>query len=248
MSRTKGYYDLRDALALPGCPMCRVTRQAVEHYLDGLIYEKVNDPGLRSAMREARGFCQRHAWGRVRHGAALGVAIMLRDVLHTLQSALSEGRFRQGSMFTLARVQETLDTRQPRVATSDIVRNLGPQAPCPVCAHELDVEDGLIAAYLENLVGEEGLLDTYIRSDGFCVPHLRQVLARTSDEALFATIGEAQQTIWARLEALLSEAIRKSDYRFADEAPGEEGTAWLRAIAATAGEGFGSRKRGDGHH
>ncbi|MHB1355402.1 MAG: DUF6062 family protein [Anaerolineae bacterium] len=248
MSRTKGFYDLRDALALSGCPMCRVTRHAVDLYLDGLIYEKVNDPGIRSALREARGFCQRHAWGLVRHGAALGVAIIMRDVIRTLQSTLAEGRFRQGSMFTLARVQETLDSRQPRVATADIVGNLGPQAPCPLCGHELDVEDGLIAAFLENLVGEEGLLDAYTRSDGFCVPHLRQVLARTNDEILFATIAEAQQTIWACLEGSLSEAIRKSDYRFADEAPGEEGTAWLRGIAATAGEGFGSRKHEDAAH
>jgi len=45
----------------------------------------------------------------------------------------------------------------------------------------------------------------------------------------------AQRRIWERLLAQLSEFIRKNDYRFRDEPVGEEGDAWLRAIAALAG-------------
>jgi hypothetical protein len=112
----------------------------------------------------------------------------------------------------------------------------------------MEVESGLIVSFLENLQGEEGLLPAYRGSSGFCLPHFRQVLARVSDKAAFQSIVEAQQAIWARLERQLSELIRKSDYRYSDEALGEEGASWLRSIAAVAGESFGSRPHGDGHH
>jgi len=48
-----------------------------------------------------------------------------------------------------------------------------------------------------------------------------------------------QRVIWERLTDQLSEIIRKSDYRFLDEPWGEEGDAWLRAIAVLAGSDQG---------
>jgi len=247
MGRTKSYYDLRDALILPGCPVCRVSATAVDRYLDSLIYEKVNDPGLRSALRESRGFCQRHAWGLVRHGAALGTAIMMRDVLRTLQRTLAEGRFRNIPLLSLSRVQESLDAEQPRASTAEAVAALGPQAACPACAHEASVESGLLASFLENLQGDDGLLPVYHKSSGFCLNHFRQVLSRIGDEEVYTLVVEAQQAIWAKLEGQLSELIRKSDYRYSDEELGEEGVSWLRSLMAVAGAGYGSKSHGDGY-
>lgn len=247
MSRTRSYYDLRDALALPGCSLCRVSAEVIDRYLDGLIYEKVNDPGLRMALREARGFCQRHAWSLVRHGAALGVAIMMRDVVRTLQRNLAEARFRSMSILSLARVQESFDAQKPRASTAEAIAALSPQSPCPICVRETEVEGNLITSFLENLQGEEGLLEAYRKSSGFCLPHFRQMLARVGDESTFEVIVDAQRAIWANLEQQLSELIRKSDYRYSDETLGEEGKSWLRAIAATAGEGLGNKPRGNGY-
>ncbi|MBC7237195.1 MAG: hypothetical protein H5T69_15240 [Chloroflexi bacterium] len=188
--------------------------------MDGLIYEKVNDPGLRAAMRDARGFCHRHSWGLVRRGAAFGAAIVMRDVVRTLQRTLADARFRNMPLLSLTRVQETLDAQQPRSSTAEAVAALGPQTPCPVCVFEGDVEGALVANFLENLQREGGLLPAYRASDGFCLSYVRQILARVSGEAAFQMIVEAQQAIWTRLEQQLSELIRKSDYRYGDEAVG----------------------------
>jgi hypothetical protein len=51
MNRTMSFYDLRDALSEPGCPICRLKARAAERYLDGLLWESVNDPGVRAQVR-----------------------------------------------------------------------------------------------------------------------------------------------------------------------------------------------------
>lgn len=242
MARTKSYYDLRDALAQPGCPMCRARKQALNRYMDGLIYEKVNDSSVRAAVRQARGFCERHAWDLVRHSAALGVAIMMRDVVRELLKTAKSGCYKRLGKWSLSRLHEILDSRQPRSSTADLVAALGPQEPCPACRHEAEIDHALAASFVENLHGPEGLLEAYRLSDGYCLPHFRQVLARVGDEAAFDAILEVQQAHWSKLETELSELIRKSDYRFAEEEVGAEGTSWLRAIASLAGESYQRRQ------
>jgi len=110
-----------------------------------------------------------------------------------------------------------------------------------VCALMNEAEQGYLEALREHLLGEEGLLALYAASDGLCLPHFRQALAGLDDPAVFGALVESQRAIWDRLDRKLSEAIRKADYRFSHEPVGDEAGAWVRAIAALAGD---SRRRG----
>jgi hypothetical protein len=229
------FYDLRDALPQPGCAVCRLTALATERYLDGLLWENVNDPGVRGDIRRARGFCHEHAWGLVRDGASLGTAIIMRDVLQEVLAVLEGGKFQVLPTLSLRRAQETLDSKQPTAATADLVTRLAPQVPCPACAQAETMEDIYLSSLVEHLLGEDGLLAGYQASEGLCLPHFRQALARVRDEAVFEALVNAQRAIWERLVGHLSEIIRKSDYRFQDEPRGEEVGGALRAIAALSG-------------
>ena len=131
MGRTMSFYDLRDALPQSGCGVCRLKAEATERYLDGLLWESVNDPGLRHDIRRARGFCHEHAWGLVRNGASLGIAIIMRDVLQEVLAVLEEGKFQVLPTLSLRRTQETLDSKQPAAATAELVGQLKAQAACP---------------------------------------------------------------------------------------------------------------------
>ncbi len=237
MSRTMSFYDLRDALASPGCAVCHLKANAADHYLDSLLWENVNDPGLRHRIRQARGFCNQHAWELVRYkGASLGVAIIMRDVLQSVLEAIEDARFQALPALSLRRSRETLDPKQPAAATAELVARLAPHARCPACVQAETMEDICLNTLVENLLGEDALLAAYQASDGLCLPHFRQALTRVRDEAIFDALVKAQRAIWERLVGHLSEVIRKSDYRFRDEPRGEESGAWLRVITAIAGE------------
>jgi hypothetical protein len=234
-NRTQIFYDLRDALAEPGCPVCHLRARGVDRYLDSLLYESINDPGVRHDIREARGFCHRHAWQLVRPSASLGAAILHHDVIETVLEVLEEARFQAPPLLSLQRLQESLAPRAPGPATADLAKQLEPQQPCPACRMEERREVACLNTLVGNLTGEEGLLDAFRSSAGLCLPHFRQALALTHKREVFEALVEAQCAIWQRLEADLGEFIRKTDYRFQDEPYGQERDAWLRGIAAVSG-------------
>ncbi len=235
MSRTASYYDLRDALALPGCPVCRLAARDAERYLDGLLWEHVTDPGVRAKVRRAQGFCRDHARLLDRAGAALGVAILMQDVLRAVLETLEGAHFQAPPALSLRRAQETLDPGQPSAATAELVARLAPGEPCPACARAGEMETVYLDTLVEQLMGEEGLLGAYGVSGGLCLPHLRLALVRLREPAVFEALVSAQRDIWGRLEADLREQIRKNDYRFRDEPWGDESNAWLRGLAAVSG-------------
>jgi hypothetical protein len=242
-AQTMSFYDLRDALAQPGCAVCRLKADAVDRFLDGLLWESVNDPDRRREIRQARGFCHRHAWSLVRVSASLGVAIITRDVLQSVLAAMESATFQATSPWSIRWtpqrwLQEALDPGQPAApswATAEVVARLEPQATCPACVWAEKMEGVYLSEFVGHLLGQDGLLADYESSDGLCLPHFRQALARVRDERVFEALVSAQRSIWERLIAHLSEFIRKSDHRFQNETWGEERDAWLRAIAALAG-------------
>jgi len=229
------YYELRDALAGDDCPICRLGLRTVERFLDHLIYENVNDPGVRADIRAARGFCNLHAWQLRDNRGALGVAIIHRDVLETLMERLEAGQYQQHAWLRgLNRVRTTLGGAPASEATGDLVADLMPQRPCLACR----VRDNMEVVYIRNLlesIGDPEIGDALRRSPGLCLPHFRQALQQVPDEATFETLVEIQLTAWQHLRDELSEFIRKHDYRFRDEGMGAEGDSWIRALAQISG-------------
>ncbi len=226
---------MRDALPKPGCVVCRLKADAADRFLEGLLWECVNDPDMRRNIRQARGFCHEHAWRLVHNGASLGATIIMRDVLQNVLETVESGRFQALPALSLRHAREALDKKQPSAATAELVAALTSQSPCLACRQAETMEHVYMSTLLDNLLGEDGLLAAYQGSDGLCLSHLRQALARARDEAVFEALVNVQQAIWKRLVGHLDEIIRKSDHRFQDEARGEETGACLRAITALAG-------------
>lgn len=161
-SRHLVYFSILDALARVGCPVCTLGLRAVERYLDGLAYEQVNDPGVRAVLRDARGFCTRHAWqfADLPH-AHLGTAIIYRDIAATLLRGLTH--------------RSLLPFAGRRTAVR--AGALTPRRPCPACV----VRDDASATALRALIGYLNAEDPecchrYQASGGLCRPHLAAAL------------------------------------------------------------------------
>jgi hypothetical protein len=246
MGRTMTFYDLRDAMALPGCPICRLNVRAAESFIDGLLWEMVNDPDARQDIRQAQGFCHNHAWEMVRQGASLGASIIVHDVLkHVIQATEKSVRPR-GPTSLAERVRGQLWSRRAKAAgKASMLSQLEPQGKCPVCEQTATMETVCVGEVVENLVGQDGLLGTYRSSEGLCLRHFRLVASRVDDPEAFEMLVGAQRAIWQRLTDQLDEVIRKFDYRFKDETRGEETGACVRGIAALVGPRSDSIQSGE---
>jgi hypothetical protein len=233
------YHRVLDALGEDGCPLCRLRREAVHRYLDSLLYESVNDVGLRQTLLRSRGFCAEHAWALVRLGDSLGTAIIYQDqvaeaIRDVQQAARAVSALRRRGLWR---------ADGPRDGTPAAVLRgrRTPAAPCPAC----QVADEATARYLSSLVAhldDPEVRRAIERSAFLCLPHLTGALeaARTPDEArAMLEITEAKLT---DLRAELAELIRKRDYRFAHEPHGEEQTSWLRAVGHLVGWRRGPRR------
>lgn len=225
------FFEVRDALAKRGCPICCLAARSTRRYLDNLLYENVNDPGLRAAVRGARGFCNAHAWQLQALGGALGLAIIHRDVLATAMAVLEQSRYRVPALFSPQRVQNVLNDTRPAAATAETVAQLAPQQPCRACEQQRQMEDVYLSTLLEHLA-EADLCDALHAAGGLCTPHLRRALQLVRDETTYQALCETQLAAWRSLKVELDEFIRKNDYRFASEPMGEEGDSWIRAMAA----------------
>ena len=226
------YFELRDALGGPGCALCTLALRSMRRYFDALGYESVNDPGIRNAVRAARGFCEVH--GRMLREArdAQGTAIIHRDVLSTVSDALGETRFRSASLGDRLRQAIGGDTSANGPERADA---LAPQAVCPACARRQEMDAAYVDMLLQHLRDDE-LLPSFRESAGLCLPHLRLALQRVPDAAAFEQLKAAQLAIWRRLAGELDEFIRKHDHRYAGEPTGAEGTSWSRAVDLMSGQ------------
>jgi len=93
-------HDVLDAFLLvafrePGCPICRLARQAESRYVFHVLYEYVNDGEVRAVLAASHGFCRRHAWELQRleladWGTGMGTAILYEDFVGGILTTLRE--------------------------------------------------------------------------------------------------------------------------------------------------------------
>jgi hypothetical protein len=225
-SKHTPYFNLLDALRAPGCALCRLGHTSVGRYLDGMLFEGVNKTDTQEGLKAAHGYCPAHAEQLLRHRDTLGTAILYNAVLGHLLKELPAD-VPAGSDWL-----DRLSNKLGRGGTP--TTPLDPHAPCPACLKRDEAAERALAIIREH-VGDAELTTAIMTSAGLCLPHLRQALTILSGPALQPILARQQQ-VWDALRSQLAELIRKNDYRFRDEAVGEEGDSWQRAVRATIGE------------
>ncbi|WP_297093014.1 DUF6062 family protein [Thermococcus sp.] len=200
---------LRDALG-EGCPVCRILRKYEESEIDTILYEHVNNPGVREKFKESLGLCTYHAWKTLGKAYSepllgpLGVAIIYEHMLRTYITYLERG--------------ETPE-----------------EGECFLCRLMEEKERSTVEAFAERI---EELLPEYERSESvLCRHHYRmllQILQRgdpTAAERLKMVQIEKLKILRERLGAF----IDKFDYRAKERPTKEEISALPLTIEALKG-------------
>lgn len=222
------YFELVEAQAKPGCPICRMIYQQTDRYLDSLLYEAVLDPDVRAKLKRSRGFCAEHVEMLHRKpGRALGIALIYRDTIRLLAQLGEKGRYEPE---TSLRVR-FLKREQGGLGTAN---QMAAEQACPACEIAKDSERlyvGLLASHLQ----DDDLYAAYAQGEGLCLPHVLATLEQVADESSLERLIKPQVARYRLMLNDLDEFIRKRDHRFRDEKYGEEGDVWLRAMNAIVG-------------
>lgn len=214
---------LDEALALPGCPVCRVVLQRVAQTLESMQDELVLDPGWRERVDAAWGFCTLHAQQWLTEAQPLSTAIIYEVVLARVSRELERATpGRNGSLRSRLRSSRESAVRAPVNA-------------CALCETR-DEQERLLTAQLIEDMHRPPFQARYAQSDGLCLAHLNLALGSGADAAMLEMLRTKMLETNTQLRAQLREVIRKHDYRFRDEPAGDEWKAVEQSVRRVASD------------
>jgi uncharacterized protein DUF6062 len=243
INRTRSAARLLEACGNRGCPVCRCLGEDSARHLATLLHEHVTDPGVRAALRAARGLCNWHA-GMLQElpGAAFGAAIVSADLLARERAqAEALGRAVGNRRSRLAALRRWIGGAGSAGSAA------GRPQRCLVC-NGIETSEGRHLDALVALVDDPRFEDAFAQSDGLCVPHLTLLVEHGSGAggaAAVARLVALAGARWRRLESALERFIAKHDYRAREPYTDEEARAWRLALEMLAGAPgvFGNARR-----
>lgn len=213
------------------CPVCRLTLQGVDRFMQLISLENVTDVDMRLQLRASGGFCNRHSYQWLKLNDALGTAIIYEDLLREAAKRIERGDFqpRRSGLFG-----------RPAAPGN-------PFSPCPVCVHQEEIEIRVANDFAEGFADQPRFREAYAApgAAGLCLSHFRRVVSRL-DGAVADEFGKRQQEKFEATRELLRQVIDKMDagrkLEHVDEAAkkaarsiGEEREALTRAVWQMAG-------------
>ena len=219
---------LDEALAIPGCPVCRMVVQRIAQTLESIQDELVLDPAYREQVDAAWGFCNVHARQWLEEAQPLSTAIIYEAVLGRVTRELE--RLSPGRLGLSGHLRSRLPGSRGGKECAVLVE----ARVCPLCLAREEQERQIIAHLLEELRSEP-FRERYLASDGLCVAHVNLALCSGPDAAALEAVRARMLQTHEALRRQLREVIRKHDYRYRDEVAGPEWNAVEQVVRHVAG-------------
>ncbi|NPV89569.1 MAG: hypothetical protein HPY50_02180 [Firmicutes bacterium] len=234
------YANIRDALKVPGCPICHIGASAATRYLRFLLHENVNSVTTRIKIHKAWGFCNEHAWELKQmeedfYKDPLGYPIILEGLINSairVSNELKEQLLKdtsspnEGGLFR--------KKKDPLKQSKEIASKLKPSGPCPACKSREDTSN-THSLFLMKYISKEEFREIFSKSEGLCLKHFTSCIENAENPEDIISLIDSQLAIWGNLSGELAEHIRKMDYRFSKEPKGPEQDAWIKAIKVISG-------------
>ena len=194
-----------------GCPICRLVEDTERRVIKSILYEYVNDPGVRQGIRRSWGFCTHHAWLFLRLALSpetagrLGAAIIYEDLVSTLIESLGDEKA------------------------------LSNESLCPVCRAAMETEEIYVEEFARCYEQSEWFRKKYASSRALlCRKHLISVAKRLGPSARRKLI-EREKLRLEDIRKRLTSLINKHDYRNREPITKEEQQALWEAVEALRG-------------
>ena len=235
--------NLIDAMKKPGCPVCRIFRQASERALESFLWENVNEPDVRQGILDAYGFCPTHTRVMVARemftsSLPLGTNIIYEHLGRVVAGELKGLRpgSAGGAVSGLgSKVRQALQ----RIGLNKTGGGpLPPRGECPACTAGSNGALNSLHVLCEELHKkaadpEDEVRGVYLASDGLCLPHLRtaaDLYGARFPKALTFLIDTTVQRLESQSKHM-KEYIRKANWSYRDEKlTEEEDTAWRKTL------------------
>ncbi|NSW90630.1 MAG: hypothetical protein HPY74_08145 [Firmicutes bacterium] len=233
MDRHFVYHELLDCMESDGCPICMLINKNIDRFIDGLLYESVNDIKIRDNINKAKGFCNYHAWRLQQEGDPLAHSIIYGDLVNTaikeIESFLKETE-------GLEKAYLKFSNRSNHML-KQLKHSLNGEAECPLCKMVEESEKVYITSMTEYIFADKEFNIKFQKNSFMCVPHMLKMLEYCSSLSSIKTVLKIQLERFKEMSGYLSEIKRKSDYRFFNEPhSSEEKKAWITAVKLWVGE------------
>jgi hypothetical protein len=159
MEKHTPYFKVLETLQkAKGCALCVLEKEAFHSYFDAFLYENVNNPVAREALKVARGWCPQHAHFLVGFHDTLALSILYKEQT-LLAASFLEKYSSRGDLFV----------------------EWGRHEPCPACRQAVQIRRhyiGILVKGLEESEMRKAFLDRF----HVCFHHLLMVMDDIHDE------------------------------------------------------------------
>lgn len=235
------YFDLVETFPKPGCAICNLMQRDAQQFIDNLLFEYANEPGLRREFSAGRGVCVEHGLMLKNNkiGNVIGVTRLYMDTVDDLLAILDGTPVGTVEPPPLQR----LFGATPKADGAALADLLEPTEGCIAC-DRLDEYEAMYLEMFDRYILDERFQTAFRQSNGICLPHFRGALRRIEAPEGVRALVQMQRDIWRSLREEMGVFFEKQNYEHIGEAIGAEGDSWIRAILRMAGERgvFGLRR------
>jgi Family of unknown function (DUF6062) len=213
--------QLAESFRAAGCPMCHHRAHAIARFMDGFLYESVNDVTFRRDLDAARGFCGPHTHAlfeadRKLSGGMLGSAILLGAIMRIREQELGAAQRARG----ISRGRRVQDAARP--------------ATCLVCAEAAHLDE-VTAGSLVRLAADAQWA-TALGAAEFCLQHLLAIMAAPGRPPGWTTVEQQQLERIGVLRELVAGFAHNSSHDRRHLTTPEQVAAPARAAAFLGGD------------
>ncbi|MCD6253482.1 MAG: hypothetical protein J7J80_03665 [Thermotogae bacterium] len=208
-----------------GCPVCQLNLETVRKSAFSILYELVNDPGIRTRLRE-EGLCSKHAGllFQVLEESPdlgfLGISIILEDVLD------------HGTKLNLFEQSPYGRKKKGRKRSHE----------CYFCRLEREANKRHISIFAR-MMTDHSERKIFERSESIlCLPHTVELANSLFGTPHFEEILRIQKEKLHTLSSFLKSFIAKHDYRNTIPFTQEEASAWKKALEIISGGVISNKK------